>query len=106
MDLHANGIRFRVEVEGPPGAPWVVFSNSLMTNLSMWDEQAAALAGDFRVCRYDQRGHGGTEAAAGPYTFEVLVADIMALFDELQIDRADLVGLSMGGMTAVLLAER
>src|SRR5262249_54901072 len=75
-------------------------------NLAMWDEQAVALAGDFRVCRYDQRGHGGTEASAGGYTFDLLVADLIALLDALQIDRADLVGLSMGGMTALLLAER
>jgi 3-oxoadipate enol-lactonase len=105
MKIKANGISFNYQIDGREGAPWVVFSNSLMTNLSMWDEQAAALSGDFRVLRYDQRGHGGTDAPAGAYSFDVLTADVVALFDALGIGRAHFVGLSMGGMTAVALAE-
>jgi 3-oxoadipate enol-lactonase len=106
MKIKANGISFNCEIDGREGAPWVVFSNSLMTNLSMWDEQAAALGGDFRVLRYDQRGHGGTDAPAGPYSFDVLTADVVALFDALGIGSAHFVGLSMGGMTAIALAEQ
>jgi 3-oxoadipate enol-lactonase len=106
MKIKANGITFNCQIEGREGAPWVVFSNSLMTNLSMWDEQAAALGGDFRVLRYDQRGHGGTDAPAGPYGFDTLTADVVALFDATGITRAHFVGLSMGGMTAVALAGR
>ena len=106
MKIKANGITFNCEISGREGAPWVVFSNSLMTNLSMWDEQAAALGNDFRVLRYDQRGHGGTDAPAGGYGFDTLTEDIIALFDALQIKRAHFVGLSMGGMTAVALAEQ
>jgi 3-oxoadipate enol-lactonase len=77
-----------------------------MTDLTMWDEQAAALSSDFRVLRYDQRGHGGTDAPAGAYPFNTLVADVVALFDALGIGSAHFVGLSMGGMTAVALAEQ
>ena len=106
MKIKANGIAFNCQTDGREGAPWVVFSNSLMTNLSMWDEQAAALSDAFRVLRYDQRGHGGTDAPAGPYSFDVLVADVVALFDAFGIERAHFVGLSMGGMTAVALAEQ
>jgi len=106
MKIKANGIAFNCEISGREGAPWVAFSNSLMTNLTMWDDQAAALANDFRVLRYDQRGHGGTDAPDGAYSFDTLTADVVALFDALEIKRAHFVGLSMGGMAAVALAEK
>ena len=106
MKIKANGISFNCQVDGREGAPWVVFSNSLMTNLSMWDEQAAALKNTFRILRYDQRGHGGTDAPAGPYSFDLLTADVVSLFDAFGIARAHFVGLSMGGMTGVALCEQ
>jgi 3-oxoadipate enol-lactonase len=106
MKVKANGINFNCRIEGKRGAPWVVFSNSLATNLSMWDDQAAALGDKFQILRYDQRGHGGTDAPAGKYSFDALVADVIGLFDALEIERAHFVGLSMGGMTAVALAEK
>lgn len=106
MQVKANGITFNVQIDGPEGAPWLVFSNSLATNLSMWDEQATYFRSRFRVLRYDQRGHGNTEAPAGKYSFDVLVADVVALFDALSIAKAHFAGISMGGMTALGLAER
>ena len=106
MKVKANGISFNCRVDGHESAPWLVFSNSLMTNLSMWDDQVAALTDKFRILRYDQRGHGETDAPSGAYKFETLVADIVALFDALQIRRANFVGLSMGGMAAIALAEQ
>ena len=106
MKVKANGIEFNCKLDGKRGAPWVVFSNSLATNLSMWDEQAAALGDRFQILRYDQRGHGGTDAPGGAYAFDTLVADVVALFDAFEIERAHFVGLSMGGMTAVALAEK
>jgi 3-oxoadipate enol-lactonase len=106
MKVKANGIQFNCKLDGKRGAPWVVFSNSLATNLSMWDEQAAALGERFQILRYDQRGHGGTDAPEGGYKFNTLVEDVIALFDAFEIERAHFVGLSMGGMTAVALAEQ
>jgi 3-oxoadipate enol-lactonase len=106
MNITAGGITFHYTIDGRQGAPWLVFSNSLLTSLSMWDEVATALAADFRILRYDQRGHGGTEAPAGPYSFDLLVADVIALYDALEISRAHFVGLSMGGMTAIALAQQ
>jgi 3-oxoadipate enol-lactonase len=106
MKIDASGICINCEISGREGAPWVAFSNSLMTDLTMWDDQAVALGDSFRVLRYDQRGHGGTDAPAGPYPFNTLVSDVVALFDALGIANAHFVGLSMGGMTAVALAER
>jgi 3-oxoadipate enol-lactonase len=106
MQVKANGITFNCQVEGKQGAPWVMLSNSLATDLSMWDAQAAALANSFQVLRYDQRGHGRTEAPVGRYTFDLLIQDAVALLDALSIPRANFVGLSMGGVTGMGLAQR
>jgi 3-oxoadipate enol-lactonase len=106
MKIKANGINFNIQVDGPDGAPWLVFSNSLATNLSMWDDQAAYFKSKYRVLRYDQRGHGGTDAPEGRYTFDLLVADVIALFDALSIAKANFAGVSMGGMTALGLVEQ
>jgi 3-oxoadipate enol-lactonase len=106
MHVKANGISINTQIDGPEGAPWLIFSNSLMTNLAMWDDQVAALKGSYRILRYDQRGHGGTQVTDGKYTFDILTADVVALMDALSIKRAHLAGISMGGMTALFLAQR
>src|SRR5262249_52325244 len=106
MRIRANGLNFNYTIDGPDGAPWLVFSNSLATTVAMWDEQAAALQGKYRVMRYDQRGHGGTDAPGGRYAFATLIADAVALVDALGIRRAHFAGLSMGGATALGLAEQ
>jgi 3-oxoadipate enol-lactonase len=106
MKVKANGINFNVQIDGEEGAPWLVFSNSLATDLSMWDEQAAELQKDFRILRYDQRGHGGSDAPPGRYDFVTLIDDVVGIYDELSIPRAHFLGLSMGGMTALGLAQR
>jgi len=106
MKVKANGIAINYQVDGPERAPWLVFSNSLATSLAMWDEQAAALKDRFRVLRYDQRGHGETEAPAGRYAFDTLLDDALALMDALGIAKATFAGLPMGGATALGLAER
>jgi 3-oxoadipate enol-lactonase len=106
MKIKANGITINYQVDGPDGAPWIVFSNSLATSIAMWDEQAAALKSSFRVLRYDQRGHGGTEVPAGRYAFDTLLDDALGLLDALGISKAHFAGLSMGGATALGLAER
>ena len=72
----------------------------------MWDPQADALKRSFRILRYDQRGHGESEAPAGRYTFDVLIADVIGLMDAIPVPRAHFAGLSMGGATAMGLAQR
>lgn len=94
------------EVNGPADAPVVVLSNSLGSTLQMWDAQLDALAERFRVVRYDTRGHGRSPVPAGPYTIDDLADDVVALLDRLGIERAHLVGLSLGGMTGLRLAAR
>src|SRR5258707_1823200 len=104
MKIKANGITINYQLNGPDGAPWVILSKSLATNLTMWYEQAHDRGRAFSVLRYDQRGQGGTEASRGRYTFEQLIADALALMDALAIRRAHFAGLSMGGATALGLA--
>jgi 3-oxoadipate enol-lactonase len=106
MKIKANGITFNYRLDGAEGLPWLVFSNSLATTLEMWDEQTAQLQSKFRVLRYDQRGHGATDAPAGRYTFELLMADAIALMDALGVKRAHWCGVSMGGATGMGLAQR
>ena len=73
LDIRANGISIRYRIEVREGAPWLVFSNSLMTNLSLWDDQVAAFADRYRILRYDQRGHGGTGSDDRRCSFDLLV---------------------------------
>lgn len=98
----ANG-PFRVRLDGPDDAPVLVFSNSLGTTLDMWDAQAAHFATDYRVLRYDTRGHGGSVVSNGPYSLEQLGGDVVALLDALEIARANFCGISMGGLTSLWL---
>jgi 3-oxoadipate enol-lactonase len=95
---NVNGARFHYRLDGPTGAPVVVFSNSLGTNLAMWDAQLPALAQEFRVLRYDSRGHGQSDVTPGPYTIEALGRDVVGLLDALQIPTAHFCGLSVGGL--------
>ncbi len=97
-------VRIRYELAGPTGAPALVFSNSLGATHSMWDQQVAALQENFRILRYDTRGHGESSATPGPYTIEQLARDVLALLDELHLDRVNFCGLSMGGQTGMWLA--
>ena len=91
-------------VSGPTGAPVVLLSNSLGSSLAMWEPQIADLSARYRVVRYDLRGHGRSPVPDGPYTLPDLVADALALLDRLDIERAHLVGLSLGGMVSLRMA--
>src|SRR5438105_12609014 len=102
--IEANGIEFNYRIDGHRGSPWLIFSNSLATNLAMWDRQVEGLRDRFRIVRYDQRGHGETDAPAGHYNFRTLVADVIGLMDALDIPSAHFCGLSMGWMRAMRLA--
>ncbi|MDH3231135.1 MAG: 3-oxoadipate enol-lactonase [Alphaproteobacteria bacterium] len=92
--------------DGPADAPVVMLSNSLSSNLSMWDDQIAALTAHYGVLRYDQRGHGQSAVTPGPYSFDLLADDVRGLLRHLGIDSVQFVGLSMGGMTGQSLGVR
>lgn len=96
--LRANGIEIRHDVQG--SGPWLMLSHSLATDLTLWEDQMAALTPHFRVLRFDTRGHGGSGAPEGPYDFAMLAADVLGLMDALGVERAHFCGISMGGMIA------
>lgn len=93
-----NDGRIHYELAGAPNSPALVFSNSLGTNFSMWNLQAAALLDKARILRYDTRGHGQSSVTPGPYSIEQLGRDVLALLDSLKIGRFAFCGLSMGGL--------
>ena len=99
----ANGI-IHYRIDARPGAPVLVFSHSLGTDLSMWDAQVDLLSRDFTILRYDSRGHGRSLVTLGPYTIELLARDVIGLLDQLQIARVHFCGLSLGGMVGIWLA--
>lgn len=101
-----DGLLLRYRLDGPAGAPALVLSNSLGADLGMWEAQVAALGQDYRIARYDTRGHGGSGVPSAPATVERLGRDLLALLDHLAIGRAHICGLSLGGMTAQWLAMR
>jgi 3-oxoadipate enol-lactonase len=97
-------IELHHDIAGAEDAPPLVLSNSLGSDLSMWDPQIDALAERFRVIRYDQRGHGRSPVPDGPYSIDDVGADALALLDRLGLERAHWCGLSLGGMTGMWLA--
>lgn len=98
MKIKANGVSFNCVVQGPEDAPWVTLAHALANNLTLWDEIADTLSARYRVLRYDQRGHGGSEAPEGPYSFPMLIEDVLAIWDELGVTQSHWIGLSIGGM--------
>ena len=97
MKVSTNGVEINYSIEGS-GTEWITLSHSLACNMSMWDEQMELLKPNFKVLRFDTRGHGGSSAPAGPYTLEQLADDVHGLFAALGIKQTHWVGLSMGGM--------
>jgi 3-oxoadipate enol-lactonase len=102
MQARANGIDIHYEISG--SGPWLTLSHSLCCDASMWAPQMAELERRFTVLRFDTRGHGGSEAPAGAYTFDQLTDDVLGLLDALKIGRTHFCGLSMGGMIGQHLA--
>lgn len=94
-----DGIGIHYRTDGERGKPCLLLSNSLGTDLSMWDAQAAALAGDFFVVRYDTRGHGRSASGGAPFGIDRLGLDVVALLDHLDVERTAFCGISMGGLT-------
>ena len=104
MKIITNGFETNFVVEGPHGAPWITFANSLVTSLEMWDAQAQMLSGRYRILRYDMRGHGRSGVPSPPYGIADLASDAVALWDALGIDLSHWVGLSLGGMVGIHVA--
>jgi 3-oxoadipate enol-lactonase len=101
LTISAGDVKLAIKVEGDSSLPWLIVSNSLATNMSMWDGQMSELTKLRRVVRYDTRGHGASTASVGPYSFDVLTHDMITIMHHLKIPSADILGLSLGGMTAL-----
>ncbi|MFG2722596.1 alpha/beta fold hydrolase [Streptomyces sp. NPDC048416] len=103
----ADGTPLHVEVHGPADAPAVVLAHGWTCSTAFWAAQIRALAGEYRVIAYDQRGHGRT-AAAEVCSTDVLADDLEAVLDAALApgERAVLAGHSMGGMTLMAAADR
>jgi 3-oxoadipate enol-lactonase len=102
-----NDININYLVQGSTSNKVIMFSNSLASNLTMWDLQADELVRQgFCVLRYDSRGHGGSDSPAGPYSVEQLSDDAAALIDKLMIGPVHFCGLSKGGMVAQMMGVR
>jgi 3-oxoadipate enol-lactonase len=101
-----TAVHIHSESSGPLGSPPIVLLNSLGSTMDVWDLQMEVLRSHFRVIRSDLRGHGLSPVPPGPYSIDDLVDDTVALLDRWQLERAHVVGLSLGGMVALRLAAR
>lgn len=101
-----DGCRIAYRLEGPEGAPVLLLSNSLGTDMGMWNPQIAAWTAHHRVLRYDSRGHGDSDSPAGAYSIDRLGRDAVELLDALGIEQVDFCGLSKGGMVGQWLGHR
>lgn len=101
-----DGCRIAYRMDGQPGAPMLLLSNSLGTSVHMWDGQLPAWTEHFHVLRYDTRGHGMSDAPPGAYSMDRLGSDVIELLDFLAVRSVHFCGLSMGGMVGQWLGVR
>jgi 3-oxoadipate enol-lactonase len=106
MRARIKDIDMHYTIAGNDAAPPVLLHHPLATELSIWDELTSALEPNYRVIRLDARGHGLTDAPAGPYNMEGLADDVIALMDHLGIQKSRYLGLSMGGFVGAVLGYR
>ncbi len=97
---NVNGGAVHFSDEGPRHAPVLVFINALGSDFRIWDEVARILRRQFRLIRYDKRGHGLSEAGPDRYDMADYARDLSTLLDRLGVARATIVGLSIGGVVA------
>ncbi|WP_447041686.1 3-oxoadipate enol-lactonase [Streptomyces sp. DSM 118878] len=95
-----DGVRIAYRFDGGEDKPVLLLSNSIGTDLHMWDGQVPALSEHFRLLRYDARGHGASDVPGGPYSLDRLGRDVVELLDALGLQRVHVLGLSLGGIVA------
>ncbi|MDH6436519.1 3-oxoadipate enol-lactonase [Streptomyces sp. SAI-144] len=102
--VDVGGVRLTCQVSGPPDAPPLVLLHALGEDATDWEAVVPALARSRRVYALDLRGHGRSDWP-GEYSLELMQADVLQFLDALGLGPVDLIGHSMGGIVAYLLAE-
>lgn len=96
--VEVDGCVLHVREDGPKDGPALLFSNSLGTDLRIWDAVVDALSDRWRCIRMDKRGHGLSAQGDAPITIERYAADVLAVLDRLGVSKAVMIGVSIGGM--------
>jgi 3-oxoadipate enol-lactonase len=96
-----NNVTLHYACEGVSEGPPLVFVNSLGTDLRIWDRVVPHFNRNYRIIRYDKRGHGLSDCPPAPYSIRDHAADLAGLLDQLEVPQAILVGISVGGMIAL-----
>jgi 3-oxoadipate enol-lactonase len=104
--LRCNGADLAYRMDGGADRPVLLFANSLASDMSLWEEQVAAFKADYRLVRYDMRGHGRSAVTDGAFTIEDLANDAIALIEQLSLGPVNFVGISLGGMLGQQLAAK
>jgi 3-oxoadipate enol-lactonase len=95
--------RLHYQISGAAKGPVIVLVNSLGADLHMWDKVLPYLEQNYRVLRYDARGHGMSAASSSPYTIEQLGGDLLTLLETISAENVNLCGLSLGGLLGLWL---
>lgn len=106
IGVTVNNLTISYNDEGPDDASVIIFIHGFPFNKSMWRQQVDALKARYRTIAYDIRGHGNTESGNEKFTIDLFADDLLNLMDELNINKAVLCGLSMGGYIALNAVER
>ncbi|MGW6399514.1 alpha/beta fold hydrolase [Streptomyces sp. NPDC055134] len=101
--VDVGGVRLAYQMSGPPHAPPLVLLHALGEDATDWEAVVPALARSRRVYALDLRGHGRSDWP-GDYSLELMQADVLRFLDALGFGSVDLIGHSMGGIVAYLLA--
>lgn len=102
--VDVGGVRLACQMSGLPDAPPLVLLHAMGENAADWDAVVPALARSRRVHALDLRGHGRSDWP-GDYSLELMQADVLRFLDALGLGSVDLIGHSMGGVVAYLLAQ-
>jgi 3-oxoadipate enol-lactonase len=105
LEITVDGVRLACHLWGAADAPALVLLHGLGGQASTWDTVAPELARSFRVLAIDLRGHGDSDRP-GDYSFELMRDDVLGVLGQLGLDRVSLLGHSMGGTVAYLIAQQ
>lgn len=97
---------YRLEGSSDPNAPLLILANSILVDYGIWDEFATEFLkltnNKYRILRYSTRGRNTLPSdSASPVTIHTLTQDVITLLDTLRVKKASIVGVSLGGATAL-----